>query len=367
MAFLERPSEGRACLIASEGVPFLDAAPVRMVAVGARAVSEPVSLEATDVVLVPDAPLAELRVVDVDGDGDDEVLVRPRVLTGDMLPPRGTRWRETVWVSDCSGVARLVVDVSTPMTVPSAVIDSVHPVGGGGSALAIVTVMIAPNPFAYVVTRDLAARVTPCTDLSCLPPLLDGDSTINAAQPAAWERPDGTLALVHMAAHLSGHLQSEWYASRRDCEALEGGYSCSDASDWGPLTKALATGFLAPSGDAFLRLSRPDLEYEDGAAESWSTPSDHVARALPGRFLPGWARFEQGRWRFGGVVLGGEWDHKPVVMEQAAGATRVVSTSRIPGWSAERTGVVESNRARDRSLIVATDSERGAIAAFPAE
>jgi len=338
-----------------------------MVAVGSRAVSEPVSLDATNVVLVPDGPLAELRVVDVDGDGDDEVLVRPRALTGDMPPPRGTSWRETVWVSDCSGVARLVVDVATSMTVPSALIDSVHPVGGGGSALAIVTVMTAPGPFAYVVTRDLASRVTPCTELSCLPRLMDGDSTINAAQPAAWASQDGGLALLHVAAHVTGHLEAEWYAARRDCEALGGGYSCSEASDWGPLTKALATGFLAPSGDAFLRLSSPDLEYENGAAESWSTPSDHVARALPGRFQPGWARFEEGRWRFGGMVLGGQWDHTPVVMEQTASATRVVSTSTIPGWSTERTGVIESNRAPDRALIVATDGERGAIATFPAD
>lgn len=369
-ALLERPSEGRACLVASEGAPR-EVSPVRLVASGPASSGGDVRLESTDATVVPDAPLAELRVVDVDGDGNDEVLIRPRGLRGELLPPPGTPWRETLWVSDCSGVAQLVVDVSMPMTVPSLLVDSLHPISGGGSAIAIVTAMIGPSPFSYVVTRQLASLESPCTDMSCLPLLRETGSTISAPQPATWAVSEDELSIVHFDVHLVGHLESEWYAARRDCQATEGGYSCSEPTDWGPLTKALAIGFLDPGGDAYLRLSRPDLEFETGAAESWSTPADRVARALPGsRFEPAWARFAEPAWRFGGVLttLDGSIVHrKPVVMEQSARETRVVSVGTIPGWSDERTGVLESNRARNRALILAVDGDRGAVALLPAE
>ena len=355
-ALLERPAEGRVCVANWVGHSTI----VKFFAIGeladAAAEGGPVTLEPVDVPLLSDAAYAELRVVDADGDGDDDLLIRAGALELVGLPPAGTPWRERVWIaSDCSGALRPIVDVSLPMRVPPVfVADAVFPIRAGASALAFVNVTLTPGLFSYVITRELAGRSEPCRELSCLPLLTAGGEQMLGFELTGWERQDGTLALGHVDVRVTGHLQSEWFLARRDCHPEGGVYECGAASDWGLVVKALGHGTLSDEhGEAYLRVSVPDTSVP-ARVQSWSSPSQSRTHDFYAGML-GWATFQpDGSWRFGSATK------DLIVAEQDASGVRVIGRYAVEGWPLPKEGawptVLPTNPARAHTLVLLTDT-----------
>lgn len=354
-ALLERPSEGEVCFVESDGV---HASNVRIAATGplidaASRGAEPPALRGTDRLLSANANYAELRVLNADADLDDELLVRARLPEAEGLPPPGTPWRERLWMADdCSGAIRAIVDVLFPMEVPPVfAAETVAPVRAGGDALAIVSVTLIPDPFSYVVTRELAARAEPCRERSCLPVLTENGEPIVGFEFAAWAREDGTVALTHIGVRVTGHLQSEWYVARRDCRraSVGGDFECSPAVEVGLVTKAIGVSALADErAEGYLRVTRGDVEYAQGAVESWTSPTTHYSAGLEEALEVGWAASTtDGSWTFGAAA-----SHSLVVVEQGSRGTHVVGTYDVEGWEGGWRSVLATNPERPQTLVM---------------
>ena len=350
-ALLDRPSESTVCV--AEVIGHDDT--VKILASGSRygGAGPPSVLGPTDITLVDDAAKAEVRVLDADRDGDDEMLIRARALdlTG-MWPAPGTGWRERVWIADdCSGSVRQIVDVALPLMQPVlATVESMWNVRGHGESLAIVVVTGVPGYFSYVVDEQLAARPEPCRDVSCLPIVEQGGNPIVGYEFSAWQGGDGTLAVVNVNVRETGHLEAEDYLERRDCARAASRYECEPAADWGLVTRALGRGFLADErAVSYLRAT-----WFPETLQSWRSPSDSTANNFEAGGVV-WATTEgESVWRLGAMTRDGLF-----LAEQDPAGARFTGRYEVEGWAPRQPGAwaeeLYVNPEREHAFVMLTD------------
>jgi hypothetical protein len=250
IALLERPSEGTVYVVAG---PDRSVGPVRVIAKGELARPDgPVDLEPADAVLVDEVSFPELLVVDADGDGDDDVLVRAGP-EGEEEAERagydpGTEWRERVWLAtDLRVPARPVVDVMLEGH-STRLLGMRHfwPVAGQGDTLAVGSMDISGERsrlIGYLLTREMLREDNPaCRELDCLPKLHAGDHSVIGPGLAARAEDTGELTLSYEGVRATGHLMTERYMARTICRVEARDAPCSPVEDWGDLPDLLGAG-----------------------------------------------------------------------------------------------------------------------------
>jgi hypothetical protein len=378
LALLERPSEGAVYVVAGPD----RVGSVRVIAKGELARADgPIDLEPASEVLVDEVSFPELLVVDADGDGDDDVLVRAGPDGEEQAARAGydpaAEWRERVWLAtDLRGPARLVVDTRFDGQLVGLLGERFFwPVGGQGDSMAISWVLTlgarvgSLGETAYVLSREMLHEgIPPCGDLDCLPKLHAGDRSVVGPGLAARTEDTGELALSYWASRSTAHLVFEHYMARTICRVEARDAPCSPVEDWGELADRLGAGAFPPDASVPYVHVAPYLATAiNNARVDARLPSGVVVHGTidvaltSARVAPGAA----GSWEVTGEYPGGL-----AAVEVGEDGARLLGRYAFEGWPGDPwVRPLEIHASRERGLFYLFDGlpphERVAVVEAP--